>query len=52
MNEGDGEVNVGGVGEPEADGVESADWHDGGEVEAAGHGDGLDEGEDADGEEG
>ncbi|KAM1313262.1 hypothetical protein ACFX2F_017312 [Malus domestica] len=52
LDEGDGEVDVGGVGEPEGEGVESADGDDGGEVEVAGHGDGLDEAEDADEEEG
>ena len=52
LDEGDGEVDVGGVGEPEGEGVEGADGDDGGEVDVAGHGDGLDEAEDADEEEG
>lgn len=33
LDEGDGEVDVGGVGEPEGEGVEGADGEDGGEVE-------------------
>lgn len=51
LDEGDGEVDVGGVGEPEGEGVESADGDDGGEVDVARHGDGFDEAEDADEEE-
>ena len=52
LNEGDGEVDVGGVGEPEGEGVEGADGDDGGEVDMAGHGDGLDDAEDTDEEDG
>lgn len=37
LDEGDGEVNVGGIGEPEAKGVESADGDDGGDVELTRH---------------
>ncbi|PON76969.1 hypothetical protein TorRG33x02_241540 [Trema orientale] len=52
LDEGDGEVDVGGVGEPEGERVEGPDGDDGGEVEVAGHGDRLDDLEDADEEEG
>lgn len=51
LDKGDGEVNVSGVGEPEAEGIQSADGDDGGEVEIARHGDGFDEFEDFDEEE-
>ncbi|XP_050156219.1 histone transcription regulator 3 homolog [Malus sylvestris] len=52
LDEEDREKDVGGVGEPEGEGVESADGDDGGEVEVAGHGDGLDEEEGEGGAEG
>lgn len=52
LDEGDGEVNIGGIGKPEAEGVEGADGNDGGDVELTRHGDGLDDLEDADEQEG
>uniref|UniRef100_A0A8R7RED3 Uncharacterized protein n=1 Tax=Triticum urartu TaxID=4572 RepID=A0A8R7RED3_TRIUA len=51
LDEGDGEVDVGRVGEPERHGVERADGHDGGGVELRRHGRGggrLDDPQDAD----
>lgn len=52
MDEGNREEDIGGIGEPKGEGVESADGKNRGDVEIFGHGNGLDELEDADDYEG
>lgn len=52
LDEGNREEDIGGIGEPKGEGVESADGKNRGDVEIFGHGNGLDELEDADDYEG